>query len=147
MQPRRTASTRRERTSRGVSDRRSGATNGCAAPAPAKSTLLDLDLGPLLFQSGLDLLGFVLGDAFLDGLGRCVDQVLGLLEAEAGQLTDDLDDRDLVRADLGQGRGELGLLLGSGSHFGGSPTGGRRGRGSSRGSGGDAVALFESLDE
>src|SRR6187200_937739 len=109
--------------------------------------LLDLDLGALLFERGLDLFGLVLGHAFLDGLGRSVDQILGLLEAEAGQLTDDLDDRDLVRADLGQGRGELGLLLGSGRHLGGSATGGRGGRSGSRGGGGDAVALLEALDE
>src|SRR6186713_2458803 len=147
MQPKAPREHGRERASRCVSDRRSGATHGCAAPAPATSTLLDLDFCPLLFQSSFDLFSFVLGDAFLDGLGRSVDEILGLLEAEAGQLTDDLDDRDLVGADLGQGRGELGLLLGSGRHLGGSATGGRGGGSSSRGSGGDAVALLEALDE
>ena len=30
--------------------------------------LLDLDLGALLLEGGLDLLGLVAGDAFLDGL-------------------------------------------------------------------------------
>ena len=52
---------------------------------------------PCFFEGGLDLLGLVLRDAFLDGLRRRVDEVLGLLEAEPGQLADDLDDRDLVR--------------------------------------------------
>ena len=111
-----------------------------------RGRLLDLDLGALLLEGGLDLLGLVLGDAFLDGLGRRVDEVLGLLEAEAGELADDLDDRDLVRADLGQGRGELGLLLGGGGGLGGgAATGGRGGGDRDRGGGGDAVALLERL--
>src|SRR6476619_5543936 len=79
------------------------------------AVLLDLDFGALLFEGCLDLLGLVARDAFLDGLRRSVDQVLGLLEAELGQLADHLDDRDLVRPDLGEDRAELGLLLGLGS--------------------------------
>src|SRR6185312_5842815 len=45
--------------------------------------LLDLDLGAGLFHLLFD--GFRVGlvDAFLDGLRRAVDQVLGLLEAQA----------------------------------------------------------------
>src|SRR4051812_32391980 len=77
----------------------------------SRTRLLDLDLGTLLFEGGLDLLGLVTRDAFLDRLRAGVDEILGLLEAEARQLPDDLDHRDLVRADLGEGRGELGLLL------------------------------------
>src|SRR3954470_488976 len=73
--------------------------------------LLDLDLGALLLESRLDLVRLVLGDAFLDRLGRRVDEILGLLEAETGQLANDLDDRDLVGADFGQHCAELGLLL------------------------------------
>src|SRR6266508_2263354 len=41
------------------------------APAPVRapgSRLFDLDLGALLLERGLDLLGLVLGDALLDGL-------------------------------------------------------------------------------
>ena len=67
--------------------------------------LLDLDLGALLFEGRLDLLGLVLGDALLDGLRRRVDEVLGLLEAEPGELADDLDDRDLV---AGRPRSRIG---------------------------------------
>jgi hypothetical protein len=74
--------------------------------------LLDLHLRALLFEGGLDLLGLVAIHAFLDGLRRRVDEVLGLLEAQAGELTDNLDDGDLVRADLDQDGRELGLLLG-----------------------------------
>ena len=53
----------------------------------------------------------------------------------------------LFGPDLGQGRGELGLLLGSGRGFGGTATGGRGGGGGGRGRGGHAVALLEALDE
>ena len=74
-------------------------------------TLLDVDLGALLLERGLDLLGLVRGDPFLDRLGGRVDEVLGLLEAQAGQLADDLDDGDLVGSDLGEDGRELGLLL------------------------------------
>src|SRR3989304_5043503 len=74
-------------------------------------TLGDLDLGALLLEGGLDLLGLLTGHTLFDRLGRRVDEVLGLLEAELGELSDDLDDRDLVRADLGQDGIELGLLL------------------------------------
>src|SRR5271165_2684693 len=53
-------------------------------PARAGRPLLELDLRPHLFQSGLDLLGLFLADAFLDRLRRAFDQVLRLLEAERG---------------------------------------------------------------
>ena len=72
---------------------------------------------------------FVFCDAFFDRFRRALDEVLGLLEAEARELADDLDDRDLVRPDLGQHRAELALLLGGGR---GSAT--RRGSGRRRGS-------------
>ena len=87
-----------ERTSRCVSERRARQRTDAPPHAGRLRRLLDLDLAALLLEGGLDLLRLVLGDAFLDGLGRGVDEVLGLLEAEAGQLADDLDDRDLVRA-------------------------------------------------
>jgi hypothetical protein len=77
-------------------------------------------------------------------------QVLGLLEAERGQLANDLDHGDLVRADLGEDA--LNSVCSS-------ARGGRLGRthrlrtaagaardGDGRG-GGDAVALLEALDE
>src|SRR6185312_3499041 len=110
---------------------------------------LDLDLGSLLFEGDLDLVGLVARDAFLDGLRRRIDQILGLLEAEAGQLADDLDDRDLVGADLGEDSAELGLLFDRGGGAAGIATTAGGGRGSdSDGRGGcDAVALLELLDE
>src|SRR3990172_9475310 len=126
----------------------SGATNAGGQSA-RWDELLDLDLGALLFEGGFDLVRLVLGDAFLDRLGMRVDQVLGFLEAEAGQLAHDLDDRDLVRADLGQHRAELGLLLGRGGGGRATGSGAGRRRGSNRdgGSGGHAVVLLVLLDE
>src|SRR5882672_319791 len=51
---------------------------------PAGKRLLELDLGAFGFQLRLQLLGIGLRHAILDGLRRAFDQVLGLLEAEAG---------------------------------------------------------------
>src|SRR6478735_963647 len=59
---------------------------------------LDLDGGPGLFELLLDRLGFVLGNAFLDGGGSGLDEVLGLLETEARDLAHRLDDVDLLVA-------------------------------------------------
>src|SRR5581483_11412866 len=87
----------------------------CRAGAGRRTSrggLLDLHLRALLLEGGLDLLGLLAGDALLDRLGSRVDEILRLLEAEPGQLANDLDDRDLVRTDLGEDRRELGLLLG-----------------------------------
>jgi hypothetical protein len=42
-------------------------------------------------QTEFTVLGLVLGRAFLDGLGRALDEVLGFLEAEAGDRADLLD--------------------------------------------------------
>src|SRR5262249_14112721 len=49
-------------------------------------------LGELL----LDPLGLVLRDALLDRLRRPLDQVFGFLEPERGNLTNNLDDPDLL---------------------------------------------------
>src|SRR5258708_25020313 len=73
--------------------------------------LLQLNLGASLLELGLDLLGFVLVDAFLDRLGRALDQVLGFLEAEAGDGADFLDDFDLLLAGGGEHARELRLFL------------------------------------
>src|SRR5687768_2796840 len=50
--------------------------------------LLDFDRGPSLFELLLDRLGLVLVDTLLDGGGSRLDQVLGFLEAKAGDLAD-----------------------------------------------------------
>src|ERR1700719_358315 len=64
----------------------------------SKHRLLNLNLGTDLFEGRLDLGGLVLVDAFLDCLGRALDQVLGLLEAEAGDGADFLDHLNLLLA-------------------------------------------------
>src|SRR6478735_9405632 len=75
------------------------------------SELLDLDLGADVLELLLDRGGLVLRHAFLDRLGRALDEVLRFLQPEAGDFADDLDDIDLVAAHFGERRGELGLLL------------------------------------
>ena len=73
--------------------------------------LLNLDLGSRRFELLLGRGGLFLAHVFLDGLGRALDQVLGLLQAQRGQLADGLDDVDLVGADLLEDDGELRLLF------------------------------------
>src|SRR5690606_19883932 len=78
------------------------------------------------------------------GLGRPVDQVLGLLQAQARDFAHGLDGVHLVLAGGGEHDGELGLLLGGGGR--GAPA--RRGGGDGDGGGGgDAELLFHVLDE
>src|SRR5690606_6575933 len=60
--------------------------------------LLDLDLGAGTLELRLDLLRLVLGDGFLDGLRRRLDEILRLLQAERGDRAHFLDDVDLVGA-------------------------------------------------
>src|SRR3954470_15992191 len=107
--------------------------------------LLDLDGAAGFLELGLELLGLFLLDALLDGLGRLVDDRLGLLEAQARGRADDLDDLDLLVA---RGReddveGAL-LLLGRGAVAApGACAGGRRGRDGLRR---HAEPLLERLD-
>src|SRR5882762_4353962 len=77
----------------------------------SRRSLLDLDLGADFLELLLDGRGLFLGDPFLDRLGCPFDEVLGFLEAERGDLADDLDDVDLVAAHFGERDGELGLLF------------------------------------
>ena len=74
---------------------RRGADGRGPAIEPRRGSL-DLDRRAGVFELLLELLGVLLGDAGLDHLGGRLDQVLGLLEAEAGRGADDLDDVDLV---------------------------------------------------
>src|SRR6202011_940585 len=105
--------------------------------------LLQLDLGASLLELGLDLLGLVLVHAFLDRLRRAFDEVLGFLEAQAGDGADFLDDFDLLLAGGGKNDRELGLFLGRSS--GGAATSGPCNRNGGRG--GHAPLLFEELCE
>ena len=78
-----------------------------------QSSLLDLAGSANFLEGGGDLLGILLGYAFLDGLGSVVYDFLGFLQAEAGLLADDLDDLDLLGADFLQDYVELGLFSSS----------------------------------
>ena len=88
-----------------------------------KKKLLEFDLGADFFDLLLHLFGFSLGDAGLDGLRSSLDEVLGFLEAEAGQFADDLDDLDLVRADVGEDNVEFGLGFSGRGGSGGASSG------------------------
>src|SRR5216684_9256325 len=72
--------------------------------------LLDLDLGAGLFELLLDRSGFVLVDAFLDGLRSAIHEVFGFLEAQAGDFADRFNDVDLVAANVREHDGEFRLL-------------------------------------
>src|SRR5215831_10262974 len=65
----------------------------------------------LLFQLGFDRRGLVLRHAALDRARRAVDEVLGFLQAQAGDLADHLDDLDLLAAGVLEQDVELGLLF------------------------------------
>src|SRR5689334_11480540 len=120
-------------------------TPGSPAPLDAIERLLDLDLRAGFFHLLLD--GFRVGlvDAFLDGLGRAVDEILGLLEAQARHFAHGLDGVHLVLAGGGEDHGELGLLFGRGTTGGGAT--GRGGGDGDGGGGGNAELLFHVLDE
>src|SRR5690606_39104145 len=82
-----------------------------------------------------------LAHAFLDGLGSGLDQVLGLLQAQARDRADFLDDVDLLVTGGSEDDVEFRLLLGRGGL---AATG--AGRGDSHGSrGGNAPLLLEKL--
>src|SRR5262249_41671961 len=82
-------------------------------------------------------------DAFLDGLGGALDEVLGFLEAEARDRADLLDHLDLLLARAGQDHVELGLLLDRGCRC--TPTG--AGHGHRRGRRGHAPLRFHALEQ
>src|SRR4029079_5016204 len=106
--------------------------------------LLDVDRGTGLGELGLGSLCGFLGGLLEDGLGSAVDEILGFLQTEAGQLAHDLDDLDLLGAGLGEDDVELVLLLFHRGCGGCAATGGRDGY---RGCGGDAELLFERVEQ
>src|SRR4051794_3336 len=107
---------------------------------------LDGDGGAGALEGSLGLLRGVLGDLLQDGLGRVVDQVLGLLEAERGQAAHLLDDLDLLVAGSLEDDVEL-VLLGGGLLATAAATGGGGGRDGHGGSSGDVERLLELLHE
>ena len=73
--------------------------------------LLQGYLRALSLQLGLQILGLFLGNAGLNSLRSGINYVLSLLQAQAGSLTYNLDNLNLVGANLGQLNIKLGLLL------------------------------------
>ena len=98
-------------------------------PTPGSSqrldgALLQLDGGAGPLELRLRLVGVLLGDLLEDRLRRAVDEVLGLLEAEARERPHLLDHVDLLVARGGEDDVELVLLLGRGGSL-AATTGGR----------------------
>src|SRR3954447_21824776 len=118
---------------------------GCRGrSAPARASL-DGDLGAGALEGGLSLVRSGLVDLLQDGLRGAVDQVLGLLQAEAGEGAHLLDDLDLLVAGGLEDDVELVLLLdGLGGRRTGGATSGGDGDG---GGGGDLERLLELLHE
>src|SRR5262249_56601252 len=85
----------------------------CTTPTGffSTTTLLQLDRSAGLLELLLDALGLGLRHGLLDGLRRTVNEILRLLEAEPGDLPDDLDDLDLLVPGARQDDREV-LLLG-----------------------------------
>ncbi|CDX42910.1 hypothetical protein MPLSOD_470010 [Mesorhizobium sp. SOD10] len=109
---------------------------------PRLTGLLQLDLGASCFQLSLELVGVGLGNAFLDRLRSRFDQVLGFLEAKAGDGADFLDDVDLLGAGIGENNVEFRLLFSRSSGSGSTTaTGGN----SHRSGGRNAPLLFQEL--
>src|SRR5712692_11951639 len=97
----------------------SGPTYEAKTPAPARSRpprqagrlvrprLLDLDGGPRRFQHLGELVDFLLRKPLFHQLGSAFDEVLGLLEAEARDGSDLLDDVDLLFSSSLEPKSEL----------------------------------------
>ena len=107
---------------------------------PFRDKLLDLGLGAGFLQLGNQLLGVFLGDGFLQGLGAVVNQILSVLQAQAGSGTDNLDNAQLGSAGALQDNVELGLLLDLSSSAG-------NGSGNSSSSGGNAENILQGVNQ
>src|SRR5690349_17645738 len=104
---------------------------------------LEGDLGAGALESSLRLLGGLLGDLLQDGLRGGVHQVLGLLQAQAGEGAHLLDDLDLLVAGAFEDDVELVLLVFDLDYRAGA----RRARDGDRSGRGDLELLFELLHE
>src|SRR5215471_14922253 len=109
--------------------------------------LLDCDGRASALELGPGLVGRLLVDVLKQRLGRAVHQVLGLLQAEAGQGADLLDDLDLLIARGLEDDVELVLLLGLGLGGCRAAAAGCRCGHRDRGRGLDVEGLLELLDE
>ena len=103
--------------------------------------LLDLCGSAGFLQVVDDLLGVFLGDGFLQGLRAVVDDLLGFLQAQAGQSADDLDDSDLVRRRQSFRTTSNSVFSSAASAAAGS------GSSNSSSSSGNAEGLFQSMNQ
>src|SRR3954469_13093148 len=108
-------------------------------------TSLDGDARPGALEGLAGLVGGLLVDLLQDGLGGGLDELLGLLEAEARERAHLLDDVDLLLA--GGLEDDVELVLLDGLLGGSAATGCRAGRDGDRGGGGDAEGVLELLHE
>src|SRR5215475_14265925 len=118
-----------------------------AGHIPVTEPLLDCDGRASALERGHRLVRRLLVDVLKQRLGRAVHQVLGLLQAEAGQGADLLDDLDLLVARGLEDDVELVLLLGLGLGGRGAAATGCRCGHRDRGRGLDVEGLLELLDE
>ena len=73
--------------------------------------LLKGDLSSLSLKLSLKVISGSLVSSLLKNLRSALNEILSFLQAKTCDLTNDLDDLDLVRANLGQLNIELGLLF------------------------------------
>src|ERR1700722_2165056 len=100
------------------------------------SNLRAFEPAPLLHFNGRPGIGellpdgfrLVLAHAFLDRFGRAVHEILGVLQAQAGDFANRLDDVDFIGADRGKNHGEFRLLLSTRRPRSRRPTAARYGR-------------------
>src|SRR5690606_40087998 len=74
----------------------------CCGSGRIREVLLDLDRGAGALEGLGGLVGLLLVDLLEDRLRGAVDEVLGLLQTQGGQLAHDLDDLDLLVAGAGE---------------------------------------------
>src|SRR3954454_21760001 len=134
------------RAPEGARPKYSAGTRPTGANAGSAGRLLDRDGGAGALKGGLGLLGGLLVDLFENGLRRAVDQVLGLLEAEAREATNLLDDLDLLVAGALEDDVEL-VLLRCGLRSRAAARATLRCGNSHRSGGGDAEGVLELLHE
>ena len=74
---------------------------------------LEFDGCSSFFELALRLFGCILGCTFEDGAWCAIDEILGFLQAEVRELTNDLDDLDLLATSVGENDVEV-VLFGAG---------------------------------
>src|SRR5690554_6463726 len=92
-------------------------------PYAIATNLLKLDRRAGSLEGFLDFLGLVFVDAFFDRSRDALNEVFGVLKAQAGLLTHGLDDLDFLLTEAGENDVELGLLFGGSGRASGRASG------------------------